>query len=48
MLDRAIKELAKRYQNFDAVYGKCADDRFQFNVETGEGSVLELVKFVTG
>lgn len=47
MLDRAIKELTKRYQNFDAVYGKCADDRYQFNVETGEGNVDALVKFVT-
>lgn len=47
MLERAVNELTKRYKNFDAVYGACADNRYQFNVETGEGSVAELVKFVT-
>lgn len=46
MLERAVNELTKRYKNFDAVYGACADNRYQFNVETGEGSVDELVKFV--
>ncbi|OGT02740.1 MAG: type I-E CRISPR-associated protein Cas7/Cse4/CasC [Gallionellales bacterium RBG_16_57_15] len=48
MLARAISEMKKRYENFDKVYGACADSRYQFNVETGEGSVDELVKFVTG
>ena len=47
MLERAVNELTKRHKNFDAVYGACADNRYQFNVETGEGSVNELVKFVT-
>ena len=47
MLERAISEMKKRYENFDKVYGACADSRCQFNVETGEGSVDELVKFVT-
>lgn len=47
MLERAINELTKRYQNFDTVYGACADSRYQFNVETGTGSINELVKFVT-
>ena len=47
MLERAVKELTKRYKNFDTVYGACADSRYQFNVETGEGNVHELVKFVT-
>ena len=47
MLDRAVNELTKRYKNFDTVYGACADSRYQFNVEAGEGSVDELVKFVT-
>ncbi|HVC38127.1 MAG TPA: type I-E CRISPR-associated protein Cas7/Cse4/CasC [Gammaproteobacteria bacterium] len=48
MLARAISEMKKRYENFDKVYGACADSRYQFDVETGEGSVDELVKFVTG
>ena len=47
LLERAVKELTKRYKNFDTVYGACADSRYQFNVETGEGNVHELVKFVT-
>ncbi|MDZ4262480.1 MAG: type I-E CRISPR-associated protein Cas7/Cse4/CasC [Pseudomonadota bacterium] len=47
MLDRAINELTKRYKNFDAVYDSCADDRYHFNVERGEGKVDDLVKFVT-
>ena len=32
--------------NFDKVYGACAGARYQFNVETGEGSLAELVTFV--
>jgi CRISPR system Cascade subunit CasC len=47
MLERAVNELTKRYKNFDTVYGACADSRYHFNVETGEGTVHELVKFVT-
>ncbi|MDV6346094.1 type I-E CRISPR-associated protein Cas7/Cse4/CasC [Nitrosomonas sp. Is35] len=47
MLERAVNELTKRYKNFDAVYGACSDSRYQFNVETGEGNLHELVKFVT-
>jgi CRISPR system Cascade subunit CasC len=47
MLNRAISELTKRYQNFDSVYGACADDRYHFNVEAGEGSLDALVHFVT-
>ena len=47
MLDRAISEMKKRYENFDKVYGACADKRYQFNVEAGEGSLVELVKFIT-
>lgn len=48
MLDRAIKELDKRVENFDKVYGKCADNRKSFNVEKGEGNLNELIQFVTG
>lgn len=48
MLDRAIKELDKRVENFDKVYGKCADSRKSFNVEKGEGSLSELIQFVSG
>ncbi|HLF66103.1 MAG TPA: type I-E CRISPR-associated protein Cas7/Cse4/CasC, partial [Gammaproteobacteria bacterium] len=47
MLERAVTELNKRVDNFDKVYGKCADDRKSFNVEKGEGSLDDLIKFVT-
>lgn len=32
--------------NMDKVYGNCADSRNQFNVLTGEGSLVELLDFV--
>lgn len=47
MLERAVKELNKRVDNFDKVYGKCADDSKSFNVETGEGSLKDLISFIT-
>jgi CRISPR system Cascade subunit CasC len=46
MLDRAVKELTKRVANFDSVYGKCAEARESFNVETGEGSLEKLITFI--
>lgn len=46
MLDKAVKAIAKRRDNFDKVYGACADARYEINVETGEGSLAKLVTFV--
>lgn len=46
MLDEAIHALAKRCENFDKVYGACADARYKMNAETGEGSVVDLAAFV--
>jgi CRISPR system Cascade subunit CasC len=46
MLDEAVKAIAKRRTNFDKVYGACADARCEINVETGEGSLADLVAFV--
>lgn len=46
MLALSVDALAKRCENFDKVYGACADSRCSFNVETGEGTLAELVKFV--
>lgn len=46
MLDKAVKAIAKRRDNFDKVYGVCADTRYEINVEKGEGSLAELVTFV--
>ncbi|MBP7229485.1 MAG: type I-E CRISPR-associated protein Cas7/Cse4/CasC [Moraxellaceae bacterium] len=47
MLEKAVKELDRRVENFDKVYGACADTRQAFNVETGEGSLDDLIKFIT-
>lgn len=45
MLDKAVAALEARMQNFDAVYGACADRRCKFNVESGDGSLAALVDF---
>ncbi len=45
MLEKAVKELTKRRDNFEKVYGKCADDAYAMNVETGDGTLAELVQF---
>lgn len=42
----AINALQKQVENFDKVYGDCADDRYQFNAIAGEGSLAELLEFV--
>jgi CRISPR system Cascade subunit CasC len=46
MLSEAVKAIAKRRDNFDKVYGACADARCELNAETGEGSLKDLVAFV--
>lgn len=46
MLDKSVKAIAKRRDNFDKVYGPCADARYEIDVEKGEGSLAELVTFV--
>lgn len=45
-LGRAIAELSKRRDNYNAVYGDCADASAQFNVETGEGSLSKIADFI--
>lgn len=47
VLALSIKELEKRRENFDKVYGKCADDFKTMNAETGEGSLNDILTFVT-
>jgi CRISPR system Cascade subunit CasC len=42
----AILALHKQVSRFDEVYGKCADSRYHFDVNKGEGSLAELLKFV--
>jgi CRISPR system Cascade subunit CasC len=45
-MTRAIKELTTRRDHFNKVYGDCADASAQFNVETGEGSLDAIAKFI--
>lgn len=42
----AIEALTKQLDNFDKVYGPCADSRYEINAMTGEGSFTELSEFV--
>lgn len=44
--DEAVKALVQQAENFDKVYGDCADSRYQVNALTGEGSFAELLDFV--
>lgn len=46
MLEKAIKSIEKRRDNFDTVYGACADTRYTLNVDAGEGRLSDLVTFV--
>lgn len=48
MLSLAVDALTHRRDNFDKVYGPCADSRCHFDVERGEGSLAEVVAFVQG
>lgn len=46
-MTRAIKELTKRRDNFNTVYGDCADASVQFSLESPvEGSLSAIAKFV--
>lgn len=46
MLAMAVEALNHRRENFDKVYGACADSRCHFDVEKGEGSLAEVIAFV--
>ena len=48
MLTLAVQETTQRCDNFDKVYGACADQRYSFNAETGEGTLAGLVSFIKG
>ena len=48
MLALAVAALTQRCDNFDKVYGACADSRCQFDVEAAQGSLAEVVAFVKG
>jgi CRISPR system Cascade subunit CasC len=46
MMSLAVDALVLRRDNFDKVYGRCADEHRHFDVEKGEGSLAEVVAFV--
>ena len=46
MLALAVEALTVRRDNFDKVYGPCADSRYSFDVEKGSGSVAGAAHFV--
>jgi CRISPR system Cascade subunit CasC len=46
MLTLAVEALIQRRDNFDTVYGSCAEERCYFDVEKGEGSLAEVIRFV--
>ena len=43
----AIAALEQQADNFDTVYGKCADDTYVLNVIAPKGSMVELLSFVS-
>jgi CRISPR system Cascade subunit CasC len=46
LFEQAVAALESRCQNFDAVYGACADQRYTLNVEKPEGSLAGLSDFL--
>ena len=46
MLALAVEALTARCDNFDKVYGPCADSRYRFDVEKGDGSLSGAADFV--
>lgn len=45
MLEKSVRAIEARRDNFDKVYGACADARYVINAETGDGSLDELIRF---
>lgn len=46
--DLAIASLRKQRDNFDQVYGACADSSYEFCVPEGQGTMNDLLAFVAG
>jgi CRISPR system Cascade subunit CasC len=46
-LKMAIDKLEEQRISFDKVYGDCADEHHTLNAQTGEGSLKDIIKFVT-
>lgn len=48
MLALAVAATTLRCDNFDKVYGACADQRYSLNADTGEGTLAGLISFIQG
>lgn len=48
LLNNSIAELTQCCGNMDRVYGPCAAERYSLNAVTGEGTLAELLSFVSG
>jgi CRISPR system Cascade subunit CasC len=46
-IEDSITALVTQKDNFDKVYGDCADSRYEMNVSQGQGSLVELLNFVS-
>jgi len=47
ILTAAIRGIEETRKNIDKVYGPCCKDARSFNTTTGEGSLAEIVRFVS-
>lgn len=47
IVQKSVAALVRRCDHFDKVYGACAEQRCSLDVEKGEGSLAELVQFVS-
>jgi CRISPR system Cascade subunit CasC len=45
LLELAVGAISRRRDNFDQVYGPCADNRYEFDVEAGSGTLSALISF---
>jgi len=47
VLSKAIEAIVNKRANMEKVYGKCSEATKTMNAETGEGSLAEIITFVT-
>ncbi len=46
MANEAIERIKNLYENMDKIYGECADERKFFDVEKGQGKLVDILDFV--
>lgn len=46
MLTESIEALTKQRENFDKIYGACADTRLAFDTDAGTGSLQSMIDFI--